>query len=681
MPTGDTRDAVITLPIPGKVAIERFETIERLSEPFVISVLVLSDDFVDFFPHLGAAVGIKVSHEGETVRAFHGLLFEADYIGESGAGHRYHLTLRPWLHVLSRNLDYSIFQEKSTVDIVKAVFETRGCSDVDYSKLSGTYAPRDYCVQYRESDFAFVSRLMEEDGIYYYFRHAEDRHTLVLCDGRASHEEADYSSLPFASATGAILLPGETRLQSDRMWLWNERVATGAEGDVKLRNFDFERPATPREGSYGEGEKLAVEKAEVYDFPARFLEPDDGKALGQTILQSARRQRQAYVGEGDATGLFCGALVKLARHPVTRLNQDYLVCALRYSLETQSYRSGAASAPVSPSLVALEAIPADTPWKAPIVNPRPVARGPETAIVTGPEGETIYTDKYGRVKVRFHWDRSNSSGEKTTCFIRVSHNSAGAEFGNIILPRLGQEVIVDFLDGDPDRPIITGRVYNAAEMPPYTLPDKKNLSVWRSETIGTTGPYEGGETPPSGQAFNEISMDDTGGTEQLYVRAQRDAVTMVYNDHKYTVQRDETGRVGRDRATNIKNNETFTVEQGERKSTIQKNESLTVVQGDMSTTVSQGNKTAAVKMGNYSVDVALGNYSLKTDAGAVSVEAMQKISLKVGQNSIVIDQTGVTISALMVSITAQVSLQAKGLMTDVEGSAMTTVKGGIVMIN
>ena len=689
MPIGDTRDAVISLPIPARATIERFEAVERLSELFVISVLVLCDDFVDFFPHLGEPVAIRVSHEGEAVRAFHGLLFEADYVGETGAGHRYHLTLRPWLHILSRNLDYAIFQEKGTVDIIKAVFETRARSDVDFSKLSGAYAPRDYCVQYRESDFAFVSRLMEEEGIYYYFRHDADRHTLVLCDGRSSHEEADYSSLPFVNPTGGIRLIGDTRLQTDRMWQWNERVGSGGEGDVKLRNFDFERPDTPREGGYGEGVKTPAEKAEIYDFPSRFLEPDDGKTRGEMILQSARRQRQAYVGEGDATGLFCGALVKLARHPVDRLNQDYLITDLRYSLETQTYRSGDAS-DLTPSLVSVEAVPADTPWRAPFATPKPVARGPETAIVTGPAGEVIYTDKYGRVKVRFHWDRSGSAGEATTCFIRVSHNSAGKDFGSVILPRLGQEVIVDFLDGDPDRPIITGRVYNASEMPPYPLPDKSAKSVWRSETIGATGPYDGAENPPSGQAFNEICMDDTGGKEQLFVRAQRDALTMIYNDDTYTVQRDETGRVGRDRKTNIKNNETFTVEQGDvkydvskgkRVSTIQMNDELTVTQGDTKTTVSQGNKTTTVSMGNYSNDVAMGNYSLKTDLGSVAVEAMQQIELKVGGNSVKIDQTGVTINGIMVKVQGQAMLQATAPMTQINGDAMTTVKGGIVMVN
>jgi len=261
------------------------------------------------------------------------------------------------------------------------------------------------------------------------------------------------------------------------------------------------------------------------------------------------------------------------------------------------------------------------------------------------------------VKVRFHWDRSSSSGENTTCFIRVSHNSAGDSFGNVILPRIGQEVIVDFLDGDPDRPMITGRVYNASCMEPYTLPDNKTKSVWRSRTVGATGgDYEGAVNPPSsGPGGNEISMEDASGKEQLYVYAQRDRTTTVNRDDAFTLGRDQTQQVGRNRTVTVKNNDSLTVEQG--------NESVTVSQGNMS------------------IDVAQGNYSLNTDLGSVNIQAMQQIVLTVGQNSITIDQTGVTINGLMITAQAQVSLDASAAMIDIEGSAMTTINGGIVMIN
>jgi type VI secretion system secreted protein VgrG len=661
--SGDERDATIKLPIGG-AALERFTASESLSEPYSIEVLVLCRDIgVDFFPHLGAPASIKVSADGEPVRWFHGLIFEAEFLEETASGFRHRLLLRPWLHMLGRNRTYVIHQDKSVVDILKIVFDGAG-GDVDYGRLQGDYAPRDYCVQFRESDLAFVSRLMEDEGIYYFFDHQEDRHVLTLCDGRASHDTA-YDSLAFRSSEGAA------RSYQDRLWRWNERVQTGGEGEVRLRNFDFKRPDQPRKGEFAEGERLGSESAEVFDYPSAFLEPDEGATRGRMILEAARRQRRSYAGQGDALSLACGKLVTVADHPVDRLNQEYLVTRLVYGLEGQSFRSGDGG---GEPVVALEATPADTPWRAPFSTPRPVVRGPETAVVTGPDGEVIFTDEYGRIKVRFHWDRGDSAPDKSTCWIRVSHPSAGSGgLGNIILPRIGQEVIVDFLDGDPDRPIVTGRVYNQRHMQTYALPEHKTRSVWRSQTIGKTGSYSGAEEPPKNDpGGNEIRMEDKGGQEEVWVHAQRDMRSWVRLDEDHKVGRDKTRRVGRDRKTAIKRHEALTVEEGDetrvvdkgkRTTTIEKNEDLTVRKGDMSIAVKKG------------------DYSLKTDKGSVTIEAKRKITLKVGSNSIVIDQQGVTIKGMMVKIQAKTTLSAQGMMTDLKGTAMTVIKGGVVLIN
>ena len=668
MSGGNAREATISLPIDGKAVLERFDATERLSELFVVHAQVLCDDVVDFYPHLGKPAHITVSDDtGGPVRYFHGLLFEATYVESVTAGFRYQLTLRPWLYILSRNLDYTIYQDKSSVDIVKAMFEVRGRSDVDYSKLSGSTKARPYCVQYRESDFQFFSRLMEEEGIYYFFKHSADKHELVLCNARSSHEESDYDYLPFVSPSGGA------QTYKDRFWQWNERVGSSAEQRVKLRNFDFERPATAREGVYADGGNIVAEAAEIYDFPAVFMEPDEGEKLGQTIMESARREGRHYWGDGDAKALACGVLVKLEEHPIERLNQEYLVVSLRYSLESQSYRSGGGSSDASSS-ISVEAVPADVHWRAPMRTPKPVARGPETAVVTGPAGEKIYTDEYGRVKVRFHWDRSDTAPEKSTCFIRVSHSSADGGFGHIVLPRLGQEVIVDFLNGDPDRPIITGRVYNKDHMQAETLPDQKTRSTWRSQTVGQIGGYDGAEKgAPTEPWFNAIGMEDKGGSEKLVFWAQRERVNWVWLDDDFWVNRDEKRRVGRDRKTNIKNNETLTVEEGDMSTTVSK--------GKQSTEVTMGDKTIKVSGGNMSTEVTVGNWSLKADAGAITMEAAQKIELKVMGNSIKIDPAGVTINGIIVKIEGQAMLQATAPMTQINGDAMTTVKGAVVMIN
>ena len=466
---------------------------------------------------------------------------------------------------------------------------------------------------------------------------------------------------------------GGIQSYSDCFWQWNERVGSSGEQKIKLRNFDFERPATPREGDYDGGSSPPAQAAEIYDFPAAFMEPDEGKKLGQTIIDSARREGRAYLGEGDATALACGVLVKLDQHPIDRLNQEYLVVGLRYSLESQAYRSGGGSAGVAPS-VSVEAVPADVHWRAPMRTPRPVARGPETAVVTGPSGEVIYTDKYGRVKVQFHWDREGKHDDKTTCWIRVSHHSADKGFGHLVLPRIGQEVVVDFLNGDPDRPLVTGRVYNAEHMQAESLPDQKTRSTWRSQTVGKVGSYDGAEkgAPPE-PGFNLIGMEDKGGGEVLAFWAQRNRYTKIWLDDEWWVNRDEDRRVGRNRKTAIKNNETLTVEEGDMSTTVSK--------GKQSTEVTMGDKTIKVSGGNMSTDITVGNWSLKTDAGAITMEAMQKIELKVLGNSIKIDPSGVTINGILVKIEGQAMLQATAPMTQINGDAMTTVKGAIVMIN
>jgi type VI secretion system secreted protein VgrG len=406
------------------------------------------------------------------------------------------------------------------------------------------------------------------------------------------------------------------------------------------------------------------------------------------MLAAARAERRVFDGRGDVPGLACGALFSLRESAVSRYNADYLITGLRFEVTAEAYRSASA---VEARHVWVEAIPADTLFRPAQKTPRPIANGPETATVTGPDGQVIYVDEHGRVKVRFHWDRRPDDPGKTSFWIRVSHMAAGEGFGGVNLPRVGQEVIVDFLNGDPDRPIITGRVYNASRQHAYGLPDNKTRSLWRTQTVGDPGDYGGAEAqPPAGKGFNEIRLEDKGGGEEIYVHAQRDMVTDVLLDDKLTVQRDRSTRVGRDRTTKIKRDETLVVEtgdethtvtEGKRVTTIQKNDELTIQQGDRKTTVSKGDVSHTVSMGSVDTQVKMGDYTLKTSLGQVTVEAMQSITLKVGQSSVVVDQTGVTVKGMMVTSEAQVMQKVKGAMTQVEGAAMTMVKGGLVMIN
>ncbi|MEJ0065113.1 MAG: type VI secretion system tip protein TssI/VgrG [Caulobacteraceae bacterium] len=659
------REAAISLPIPQAAHLERFESVERLSEPFVIEVDVICEEVeVDFLTHLGEGALITVSQEGRPLRTFSGLICEAEFQEEIEAGYRYRLTLRPWLYMLSRNLDSIIFQQKTTVEIIQAVFDKRNCQDVDFTKLQKSYPTRDYCVQYRESDFAFVSRLMEQEGIYYFFDHRDGRHVMVLCDDRGSHPDSSYSDLEYAPST-----PGAA---DDRVWRWTETVATGTENKATFRDFDFTKPTNKLEGVHTlpaatfsgstetpeddrrimgaatgpAGSASPPDKPEIYDYPTPgFTENDRGNTLAETAMQAQQAERRFYRGVGDTAVLACGQLLELHKHPLERLNQKYLIAGLTYRIDSMGYVSGGdGTTGEQPLVVEVLATPADVPWRAPRITPWPVARGPETATVVGPDGETIYTDEYGRVKVQFHWDRADPSAD-STCWIRVAFASADNGFGHIVLPRIGQEVVVDYLSGDPDRPLIVGSVYNGDKKPPYPLTDDKTKSVWRSHTIN------GGSDD-----YNEISFEDKNGEEVFNVQAQKDRTTLVKHDD----------------TTTIKNNLTTTIQEGDEKREVSQGKRTTTIQQDDDLTVNQGSMSTTVSMGNYSLD---------TTMGQVSVTAMQSITLTVGANSIKIDQTGVTINGLMITAEAQVQLSASAAMTQISGSAMTLVNGGVVMIN
>jgi type VI secretion system secreted protein VgrG len=652
------RQATISVALgTAKLNLERFESVERLSEPFVIVVEGFSADEIDFLPHLGKPVSLDAGDEMDHVRYFHGLLTEAALIKVDISGAHYRLTVKPWFSLLDLNRNYRIFQDKSVVDIAKQVFADAGMKDVEFDKLTGSYKPREYCVQYKESDFNFLSRLFEDEGIYYYFRHEEAAHKLVLCDAKSAHKpEPGYESIRF------LPVAGDETSAPDTLSDWNERVSSVSQANVTLRSFDFTKPQGPVEAvSQGAGQH-AGDALEVYEYLGDFTDKSEGEARGQARLAASRAPRRLYSGGGDVLGLACGGLFTLTEAGVDRFNQEYLIIGLNHVVEAESHRSGDDRQARRVNVVA---IPSDTLFRPPLVAIKPISSGVETATVTGPSGEVIYVDEWGRVKVRFHWDRSPDQPGKTSCWMRVAHHSAGEGFGNVDLPRVGQEVIVDFLNGDPDRPIITGRVYNGQRKHAYDLPAQKTRSLWRTQTVGLQGDYGGAEKtpPPNSKGFNEIRLEDKGGSEEIYIHAQREMVRDVLLDDTLTVQRDRATRVGRDRATAIKRHETTTIETG--------NETHEVSSGKRTTTIELDDGTT-VRSGNYTVTV---------DKGSVTIEAAQSITLRVGSSSIVMDPSSITLNALSITSTAKVGNVMNGTTAEVHGKATTTITGGVVKIN
>lgn len=643
-----------------KLLLEKFTARERLSHPFEVVAEVLAvEGETDFTPHLGSGVSIAVNDGRELVdRSFHGVLFEAEAIGGQQTYVRYRLVLRPWLHLLKFGRKSRIFQKMSVKDIINQVFKDAGFSDFALNMTTAGLESREYCVQFRESDFDFISRLMEEEGIYYYFAHDDSSHKFVACDAPSCHPPAVGDAVEVLRGTARPHAPPHLKA-------WGRRVRP-AEIKATLRDSHFRRPTQTLEATKAASPANNGEAAEYYDYPGGHgYHQDDGARAGtryaETRLQELRADRESFFGVGENFAIATGDRLTIGGEAPPA---EYLVVEARHSFGVQVYSGSEQTVPAH-GVVEIETVPADLVWRPARITPKPIAGGPQTAVVVGKAGEVIDVDEYGRVHVQFPWDREGKNNEQSSCWVRVSQGWADGKFGMMMIPRIGEEVIVDFLDGDPDRPIITGRVYNADLMPPYALPADKTKSTWKSQTVGDAGAYEEAEEPPAGsdKGFNEIRFEDKGGSEEVFIHAQRLLNMWVRLDEARKTGRDVAVRVGRNRETTVKKNETFTLEEGDEKRTLKAGSRTTEIQKA---------DTLTVKTGDYSLDVK---------AGQATVEAAQKITLKVGQNSIVISPSGIEIHGMTVKVKADTSCAVEGLTTDVKASTNLTVQGLLVSIN
>ncbi len=646
------RQTTLSIDLGGEqIKVLRVEATEALGRPFAMSVDFLAPlGEIDLLPHLGKPASVAVFLEEQLMRHFHGIVVEGEFIAEQQNGFQYRLSLRPWTYLMSHNRNFAIFQDKTVTDIAKLIFERYGLAKVSYAKLSKARTIRTYCVQYAESDFAFLSRLFEEEGIYYYFDHSADKHEMVLCEAPGSHSDGKSPVLLFNPSSSSVANVESTARASiakkDFLHRWHERVTTGSEAKVTLRDFNFEKANSTLQIVADAPSQHQQDGLEVYDYPGRFTVESEGKPLGETVLGALRATRQTYSGETQVSSMACGRAFKPAKHPNARFNRRYLVSRTHHVTSTEQYGSNAGG---GESIVFIEAIPAETLWQTVPTMPRPVVKGPETAIVTGPPGEEIFTDKYGRVKVRFHWDRAKTPGESSTCWMRVSQTGG---LGNIILPRVGHEVIVDFLNGDPDRPIVVGRVFNSANMPIYTLPDNKTIALWRTKRYGSTGDYAAAETLDTAKpGVNELRFEDKGGSEEVFIHAERDMKRRVRRNDSTHIGLDQEIKIGQDRSEYVKRNEAVKID-GSREVKITGSDLLDVKK---SITITSGT--------------------------TIDIEAAAKITLKVGDSKITIDPMSIKIETTMLNMKAQGMADLESPMTTVKGTGMLTLKGGVVMIN
>jgi type VI secretion system secreted protein VgrG len=556
----------------------------------------------------------------------------------------YFLEVVPEMWLLTRNEQSRIFQQKTVPDIITEVWNKLGLTSTLKKTLIGTHSARDYCVQFQESDFNFVSRLMESEGIFYFFQHENGKHTCVMADANTA-----FQPLPGTSTVQFDETQGGIR-EVSKIHEWR-KIQEIRSGKYSLEDWNFETPSTDLLESQTTTVKVqGNDKLELYEYPGLYMQKGDGETISKLRMQHEEAPG-AIVRGLSLHGGFCPAYKFTLDKYYSDSGKEWVLTSVEHAARQPLV--------LAPGEVPFEysngftCIASSTTFRPPRVSPAPRVKGLQSAIVVGPAGEEIYTDQYGRVKVQFHWDREGTKDEKSSCWIRVATFWAGKQWGAVHIPRIGQEVVVDFVDGDVDRPLIVGSVYNANTMPPYTLPANMTQSGVKSRSS------KGG----AAANYNELRFEDKKGSELVTLHAEK--------DQSIEVEHDETHWVGHDRTKNIDHDETTTIK-GKRTETVTGNETITV---------DQGNRSLTLNMGNDSTELKMGNQSIKVDLGKIDEEAMQSITLKVGQSSIKIDQMGVTIQGMMIKIQGQIQVDVEGLMTQIKGTAMLQEQGGIVMIN
>lgn len=664
--TSEFRETKLYIELGGEqVEFVGMQAHEALSEPFNVNLQIVSTlKELDLIPHLGEEISLTLSENDKPVRNFHGILTEGTYLYEDGDGFHYNLKVRPFTHFMDSQHGFAIFQKMTVVDIIKEVF-TRANAREPKWRISGKYETLEYCVQYNESDFNFITRLMEQEGLYYWFEHTDTKHEMIICNSVVKHKAGSVADLAFNAAAGTAQSYETSDALGNKHILeeWTESVSSTGHERVSLRDYNFKKPEKAVDGVTTDKSQHLEDKKEHYEYPALVADENRAKRLSEVRLEEFRALRQTYSGVTSAKGVAVGSTFKLANHPTDRMNIEYMVTETSHIMRSQSYHSGTGNRDAD--IVNFTAIPASTQFRAERATPKPRVLGIESAIVTGPKDEEIFTDKYGRVKVRFHWDRSKSDDDKSTCWIRVSQTGG---LGNLILPRVGHEVLVDFLHGDPDQPVVVGRVFNEGHMPTYTLPANKTRALWRTLSYGKQGKYpnaddHGGEIKSDAKA-NEIRFEDKGGKEEIFIHAERDMNVRVRYDTSTYVGHNEVLKVGYDRDRFVKNDEKVKID-GNREYELKKNEKNTITEGNRETIIDRGNDDLTVSQGNITVEASLGK---------IKIEAMQEIQLKVGMTTLTLKPTEATLKSLMTNIKADA-------MGEVSAGGILTEKGALIKIN
>ena len=609
--TQDNRQISITTPLGKDVLLFRsMHGFEQLSDLFEYQVELQSEKkSIPFESIIGQNVSIVVKLQSGGEREFNGIVTRFATSGGFGQLTNYHATIRPWAWLLTRTSDCCIFQEKSVVEIVTEICQKGvygGQCKLSTALLSQTYPKLEYCVQYRETDFNFISRLLEHADIYFFFKHEKGKHIMNLVDSSTAHDPVPkYEKIEFATDDR------RDQFGDERITSWTTAGEIQSSG-YELNDFDFKTALNSNQGALRVKQSIPAAfnqpAYQQFDYPGGYLTAAEGHTLAHARIEALHGQCEQINATTNARGLTTGTLFSLDKHPVDDLNREYLVTSAHYLLSSDDYQASDSGAGGKLFECRFEALGKKYRYRPQPIAPKPHIQGPQTAMVVGKAGEEIWTDKYGRVKVQFHWDRVGKRDEKSSCWVRVSQSWAGKRWGAMTIPRIGMEVVVEFLEGDPDRPLITGCVYNSDTMPPYELPANQSRTTLKSNS--TKG----------GGGFNEIRFEDKKDGEEIFVQAEKDYNRVVKHNDTLKVgflakePGNQTVEIKNDQSTDIGNNQTVH---------ITKDQTVTI------------DGKHVMKVGDTSL-----------------IEAKSSLLLKVGGSSILIEPTKITIKSTMIAIEA-----------------------------
>ena len=614
--THRNRDFAFSSPLGEDVLLlQRLEGRERMSGLSEYTLDLLSEDHRIAGPDLIAKfVTASFDSAAGHTRHVSGVVRSLEHLGRNDRLSRYRVSVVPEVWRLTQNADSRIFQNKSIPQIVSEVLEGAAVGDFEQT-LSGTYPELEYVVQYGESDWHFVARLLERAGIGYFFRHSESGHTLVMFDGPDAHAPVEDEAVRFIGRVGGLTGGGE-------LLSWSRRTEFRP-GQMANADYNFQTPWADMNSGVGTKMKTAATRAaEVFEFPGGYEDAAAGKSVA-TLRQEAEEAAHEVVRGGSHCRSFCpGGTFTVAEHSdYKEEGQSYVLTSVSHQFDAgDTFLTGGETGRAYENT--FEAIPARTPYRPPRETPRPRVYGSQTAVVVGPDNEEIHTDEHGRVKVQFHWDRYGRKNEHSSCWMRVSQPHAGGNWGYIDIPRIDEEVVVSFLEGDPDRPYVSGRVYNGSNRPPFDLPAEKTRRGWKTQTY-------------RGEGYNELSMNDAPDGQEMRLHAEKDMNSVVKNDQTLKVGNNQTEDVAADRTRTVGGRETVTVE------------------GDVAETYNGHQKT----------DVA---DTLKLTAGT-------SITLQCGASMLHMNQAGViTLSGTMINIMAAINANVAAPITNVVGAVLSS---------